>query len=34
MKLTASSESELDKEPVKAPEAEGEDVPEPEKADA
>ena len=36
MKLTASSESELDKEPVKAPETEGEgeDVPEPEKADA
>lgn len=34
MKLTASSESELDKEPVKAPEGEGEDVPEPEKADA
>lgn len=36
MKLTASSESELDKEPVKAPaEEEGqESVPEPEKADA
>lgn len=36
MKLTASSESELDKEPVKHPEeeSEGREVPEPEKADA
>ena len=34
MKLTASSESELDKEPISAPETEGEEVPEPEKADA
>jgi hypothetical protein len=36
MKLTASSESELDKEPVKHPEDESEapEVPEPEKADA
>ena len=34
MKLTASSESELDKEPVKASEGEGEEVPEPGKADA
>ena len=34
MKMTASSESELDKEPVKVPEEQGEEVPEPEKADA
>ena len=36
MKLTASSESELDKEPVKAPEADSDapEVAEPEKADA
>lgn len=34
MKLTASSESELDKEPVKASEAEDEEAPAPEKAEA
>lgn len=34
MKLTPSSESELDKEPVKAPEGDGEEVPEAESADA
>jgi hypothetical protein len=34
MKLTASSESELDKEPVKVPEAEDEEAPAPEKAEA
>ncbi len=34
MKLTASSESELDKEPIKVEEPQGDEVPEPEKADA
>lgn len=34
MKLTATSESELDKEPVKAPEEDGEEAPMPEKTEA